>query len=429
MFNHRINRIVIIGNGFDLAHGLPTKYEDFINWYWGRCLSELRTCHNAMMSDVLCQFTLKDSEDTWYSYLWANLNPMKIPTGKEFYNWVKNNPEIVEFNSCHLLNQITQSIEEKKWVDIEEEYYKLLKLSLDKSNPFLIHPKNLNVQFKALQDLLVEYLRTIKCDSIVPNIKLNELIYEPIDRKDISVSRLEYFDNYCLTIANSEDYSIRSIIDNYEICDPFVLEDFIHFQEDNRKEGVGGSLAIDTIKDFPISLIRPSDVLLVSFNYTALVEKYSKRKIGKSIHIHGKLSDAKGVIFGYGDEMDEVYKNLLNNANNEYLTNVKTIRYLETDNYDKLLKFINSAPYQVYIMGHSCGNSDRTLLNTLFEHNNCVSIKPFYYQKENGNDNYIEIVQNIHRNFTDMKLMRERVVNKTYCEPLPQCCSYVEEVE
>ena len=29
-----MNRIVLIGNGFDLAHGLPTKYEDFINDYW-----------------------------------------------------------------------------------------------------------------------------------------------------------------------------------------------------------------------------------------------------------------------------------------------------------------------------------------------------------------------------------------------------------
>lgn len=428
MFNHRINRIVIIGNGFDLAHGLPTKYEDFINWYWKKLLNQLRKCHDSKLSNDLCQLTLLQ-EGTWYSFLWGILNPNQVPSGEEFLKWVKNSPKIVRFDSCYLLRNIIQSIEEKKWVDIEEEYYKLLKLSLDKSNPFLICPENLNVQFKALQDLLVEYLGTIKCDSTIPNIKLNELIYEPIDRKDISVSRLEYFDNYCLTIANSEDYSIRSIINNYEICDPFVLEDFVHFQDDNRKEGVDGSLAIDTIKDFPVSLIRPSDVLLVSFNYTALVEKYSKRKIGKAIYIHGKLSNPQGVIFGYGDEMDEVYKNLLNNANNEYLANVKTIRYLETDNYDKLLKFINSAPYQVYIMGHSCGNSDRTLLNTLFEHNNCVSIKPFYYQKEDGSDNYIEIVQNIYRNFTDMKLMRERVVNKTYCEPLPQCRSYVEEVE
>lgn len=31
-----MNRLVLIGNGFDLAHGLKTKYEDFINWYWER---------------------------------------------------------------------------------------------------------------------------------------------------------------------------------------------------------------------------------------------------------------------------------------------------------------------------------------------------------------------------------------------------------
>ena len=29
-----MNRIVLIGNGFDLAHGLKTKYEHFIDWYW-----------------------------------------------------------------------------------------------------------------------------------------------------------------------------------------------------------------------------------------------------------------------------------------------------------------------------------------------------------------------------------------------------------
>ena len=29
-----MNRIVLIGNGFDLAHGLPTGYVDFINHYW-----------------------------------------------------------------------------------------------------------------------------------------------------------------------------------------------------------------------------------------------------------------------------------------------------------------------------------------------------------------------------------------------------------
>ncbi|MCM1311566.1 MAG: bacteriophage abortive infection AbiH family protein [Bacteroides sp.] len=126
------------------------------------------------------------------------------------------------------------------------------------------------------------------------------------------------------------------------------------------------------------------------------------------------------MIFGYGDELDEDYKRISRINDNEYLRFMKSVRYLETENYRKMLSFIESAPYQIYIMGHSCGNSDRTLLNTLFEHRNCVSIKPFYYAASNGTDNYMDIIQNISRNFTDMKLMRDRVVNKHHCKQLPQ---------
>ena len=137
-------------------------------------------------------------------------------------------------------------------------------------------------------------------------------------------------------------------------------------------------------------------------------------------HIHGRLENPETVIFGYGDESDDEYKKLQKINDNEYLRHIKTNRYLETPNYRDLLAFIDSAPFQVCIMGHSCGLSDRTLLNTLFEHKNCVSIKPYYYINEQGKDNYLDIVQNISRNFTNPQLMRDRVVNKTYCSPLPQ---------
>ena len=39
----KVNRRVIIGNGFDMARGLKTSYMDFINWYWERRLSALLT--------------------------------------------------------------------------------------------------------------------------------------------------------------------------------------------------------------------------------------------------------------------------------------------------------------------------------------------------------------------------------------------------
>ena len=124
------------------------------------------------------------------------------------------------------------------------------------------------------------------------------------------------------------------------------------------------------------------------------------------------------MIFGFGDEIDDDYKSIENLNNNIYLENIKSIKYLETDNYKRLLEFLNSEEYQIYIFGHSCGISDRTLLNTLFEHKNCSSIKPFYHKKDDGFDNYSDIVKNISRNFNIKPIMRDKVVNKEYCEPL-----------
>ena len=166
--------------------------------------------------------------------------------------------------------------------------------------------------------------------------------------------------------------------------------------------------------------LLPGGILLLNFNYTKTADLYLKDDANVSVnHIHGELGNDKNpIIFGYGDELDEDYKRISNLNDNEYLRNIKSMRYLETGNYRNLLSFIDSDPFQIYIMGHSCGNSDRTLLNTLFEHKNCISIKPFYYKKPDGTDNYLEIIQNISRNFSDMRLMRDRVVNKTYCRPL-----------
>ena len=162
----------------------------------------------------------------------------------------------------------------------------------------------------------------------------------------------------------------------------------------------------------------PSNIMLLNFNYTKTPELYlTDSSIARINYIHGKLDNPESVIFGYGDELDEDYKKLQELNENEVLRHIKSIHYLESDRYRKVLEFIESGPFQICVMGHSCGSSDRTLLNTLFEHRNCVSVKPYYYIY-GQEDNYLELVQNISRNFTDMKLMRDRVVNKTLCEPL-----------
>ena len=69
-------------------------------------------------------------------------------------------------------------------------------------------------------------------------------------------------------------------------------------------------------------------------------------------------------------------------------------------------------------MGHSCGNSDRTLLNTIFEHPNCICVKVYYHLREDGKDDYSQLTRNLSRNFNDKAAMRDKVVNKEQCSPL-----------
>lgn len=39
--NPLLNNLIIIGNGFDLAHGLKTSYSDFIIWYFNQVKNKI----------------------------------------------------------------------------------------------------------------------------------------------------------------------------------------------------------------------------------------------------------------------------------------------------------------------------------------------------------------------------------------------------
>ena len=368
-----MNRIVLIGNGFDLAHGLKTSYKNFIDWYWSDWGEKLLHGQNKTETDGLCSFKIKDNVEVlnWASvfqgWYYKRQNPLISWNESEAFFTALKDRELCDFSfTSPLLLRIWKQVL-LGWVDIENEYFSLLteeKMSIDKG---LIAPnyKELNGHLDILRKKLIDYLSIEQKREISTYREIEDKIYRPITKNEIAVA-----DNI---------YS-------------------------------GNSLDEEII---------PSNIMLLNFNYTTIPEMYMHNHNNICInYIHGRLDNPESIIFGYGDELDDSYKKLKNRNDNECLRHIKSIRYLENDNYRKMLEFIESAPFQICIMGHSCGNSDRTLLNTLFEHHFCTSIKPYYYVNEEGKDNYLELVMNISRNFTDMKLMRDRVVNKKYCEAL-----------
>lgn len=405
-----MNRIILIGNGFDLAHGLPTRYEDFINWYWERRLIGFALNYSRVdASDILCTFKTK-SAITWNDVLNEWKYKYDAQNGAQFMKEaIIEDKENFQIEYSAFFGDICKSIETKGWVDIENEYYRFLKGIAKKEPGFKCTLQELNEQLACIQTLLIEYLDSLNKN--VPTIQeLKSIIYEPIKLQDVSVAgQKDLSDCLGARFQHNPPSLLYKLADN----NPIIGKDFFN------KESVLTAQKEHDERYEKIEL-QPGKILFLNFNYTENAKRYFSKKEFEFTYIHGRLKNEDSIIFGYGDELDKDYYDILNLNDNEYLRNMKFVKYLESSNYRNMLSFIESAPYQVYIMGHSCGNSDRTLLNTLFEHRNCVTIKPFYHQKDSKTDNYLSIVQNISRNFTDMKLMRDRVVNKTFCEPLPQ---------
>ena len=411
-----MNRIIIIGNGFDLAHGLKTKYEDFINWYQKEWVEKLKNCYNDNASDELCEFKI-------FQYDWDNFFRFyhcENISWDELIETINDNPQLLSFTSSRFLEAITKCIEKNNWVDIEKEYYNLLSKDFESSDNESI--EQLNRELECLKNNLIAYLNEVEkrlINEYIIDNNIKEKILEPINPRDISVNaKKNIWPNFVKRRHSNIEY-LYYLLENYLNDIKIPISNIINFNKEYEYQIMDMGINSVNDDDLPKELLYPDSILLLNFNYTKTADLYLPNEdIFKVNHIHGKLSNPKSIIFGYGDELDENYKKLLKDNNNEYLKNIKSINYLNYTNYREMLSYIESAPYQIYIMGHSCGLSDKTLLNTLFEHENCVSIKPFYYINAEGRDNYTDIVQNISRNFTDMKLMRDRVVNKTFCEAL-----------
>jgi len=427
-----MNKLVIIGNGFDLAHNLPTSYKDFIDDFW-------KNLRNNIDDELVKKIVEIEPSKNWLHFLeddFSNFREFQDNIARYKHNPIhpilydyKTHTVLSKNQSARVIfrfkNKFFKEINIKSlnnWVDIENEYYLKLKskskeklssylgskekAELEQTERNLREVKILNEEFSQIKKLLKNYLN-----------KNIEGYYNLFDGK----------------IVNYEDF--KKI---FEVRPRFLSKtnDYQDFLKEFPKDDYDEIIRIDNRlseadeKGELQQLLESGQVIhqtiFLNFNYTNSVKRHLKNLTPNSlgynlkaneINIHGKINDMN---FGYGDEMDEAYKFIENLNENEFLKNFKSFKYLQNLKYKNLLDYIDSGKFQVYIMGHSCGLSDRTLLNTIFEHKHCRSIKIFYHERENGSDNFTEIIQNISRHFNDKKLMREKVVNKLLCSPLPQ---------
>ena len=155
-----MNRLVIIGNGFDMAHGLKTSYMDFINWYWDRRVDAFVGNISKVSEDSLCKLTIKDNPNLscWNVFAFDNsyfkdIRGNRTCSGYEVITELQKYPDTFSVDSTPFFGTIIQSIETRGWVDIENDYYQLLK-ECSENTDCGYTVKELNEQMAFLQEKL-----------------------------------------------------------------------------------------------------------------------------------------------------------------------------------------------------------------------------------------------------------------------------------
>lgn len=380
----RVNRLFLIGNGFDLSLGLKTKYTDFLLWLLKREI--VKAIKSGIFEAPFDKYKGNyDSFSDGYYRLKVNgysenklfdilLKQQGYRITEDRVLAIDNLKELFELNERYgidietpknssLINHLLASSKEN-WVDIENTYFELLKILVDikdvkDKNKYKDHIEIINSELTEITTYLKEYLLSLDVN---------------IDKK----TAIRYYKQFNESI-NFDDF----------------LEPDISSQK-----------AINGIDYF------------LNFNYTnSLTNLLSNFKEYQYLqnHIHGDLIDNE-IIFGFGDEMDSIYKQIEELNDNRYFKHIKSFHYFKTPNQRELQAFLNSDYYQVCIYGHSCGISDRVMLNEIFEHENCKSIKIYYY----NDDDFTTKTMEISRHFNSNKEMRKKIVDKSIDCLIPQ---------
>jgi len=425
-----MNRIILIGNGFDLAHGMKTSYKSFIDDYWSNTVELIKK------SRIGANFENEEIKITNSPSSYINENSFKV-----LQTHLKLRNSELTFKN-RFLDVLTHKSHIQNWVDVENEYYLILKKIFKKDRSIQGYDiGELNADFKRIETLLIEYLGRIEKEFDSNRSKdfarikhrVGRKIFEPIKYRDFSEDSINQRVESEYKIIEEEYSKYKGHLQSKGAIQSKYKDILWEIDDGDPKIEIRKLLLSDSATRY-FNLI-PENTLLLSFNYTLTESYYQGAKDYKnpnikkitwvnSNHLHGTIIGAdeddvpNPIIFGYGDELDEDYKALESINDNKYLENIKSIKYQESNKYKQLLRFINSGHFQIFIFGHSCGISDRTLLNTMFEHDNCASIKLFYHQKSEGKDNFSDVMINISRNFNDKAKMRDRVVNKNQCNPL-----------
>lgn len=336
--------ILIIGNGFDLAHKLPTKYTDFLDFLGNvRILKEEMPQNLEQLSDKIDENLRQYLFNSNSSHLDINSKHQNYIT--EMYELSKDNLWITWFNQERKLNKTLG----KYWIDFEAEISKVI---------------------QKIESTLLELSPIEECIDNYNELRFNLYKYPIFD----------FFINKIYEIDTSDEINMEQITERLHNdlnklirCFEIYLEDFVK--------------NID-ISQLSLDIYNLNVDKILTFNYTNTYQKLYYTDVDCD-HIHGKADinnniENDNMVLGIDDYLNE----------DEKFTNTNFIEFKKY--YQRLIKGTNCdykkwideinqtksfTKHNVYIFGHSLASTDRDVLLDFIE--NEKTIITIYYNNSN----------------------------------------------
>ena len=349
--------ILIVGNGFDLSHYLPTKYDHFMD--------VMKNIEDFTGSQMAFDDLFRDCREPWF-----------IAKTKEYY---LTDDIRIESNT---IQKIKKLLNENGWYKYFKSHVEEIKTWIDfeqKINEMLAHFCVFQNKFGAILDrnLMIEHLRDTNNERILKNLKEFDLIeitptsYQMIiGKKKITSSGSFPTIKPCFLYGQNMNngFNPNSFSHHIYLC----LEEFIGIFN------IYLELIVDKLDPKPQfkiqsqSWVQPDHIF--SFNYTNSFQKFYT--LTSTEFLHGRFGEKQNIVLGISDLEDGLLKKLKAYGFTKYHQKLfKDTDYLFLDSSTKVFHeikrgrtIIDKKPkfFNFYVWGHSLDISDQEYVKDLF---------------------------------------------------------------
>lgn len=200
--------ILVIGNGFDIAHGLPTKYSDFLNfirkYYQFKNADEISKLDEEKFKDIVhlkdeCiqlfdEIEVLTKDNSWYKHF-DSIYESRITEGKDgwidFEREISNIIQIIDRIRCQILKQIELGSDKARLNDWQIEQLKVIvwgkahvdfaKVEFDSTSIQMLKSKltqDLNRIIRCLEIYLAHCVHITECStlSVIRNLDVHGVL-------------------------------------------------------------------------------------------------------------------------------------------------------------------------------------------------------------------------------------------------------------